>query len=156
MGLYGVLPVGRQISPDNNPTLVKREHNRDKYSCFVLRALPGRGPACAGVRMPVHPQMRVDTVHFPVIDDCAGAPPPVRGTAMRDGKGNLRIIGWGVAEDGSLTRQGTATAGAVSRVFVAKMGGGKLVAAMRDGKGRLRLISWDVRTPAPLRERPKP
>jgi ketopantoate reductase len=67
--------------------------------------------------------------------------PPQFITAMRNGSGNLELIGW-IMRDNTLTRAGTALAGAVSEVALT-IAGQRAVTAVRDGSGRLFLISWD-------------
>src|SRR6516164_9146388 len=66
--------------------------------------------------------------------------PPQFITAMRNGSGNLELIGW-IMRDNTLTRAGTALAGAVSEVALT-IAGQRAVTAVRDGRGRLFLISW--------------
>ena len=66
-------------------------------------------------------------------------------TAMRDGGGNLRLITWDIGVDGSFSRRGTATAGAISEISITHVSGSRIVVtAMRDGGGALRLIAWDI------------
>jgi hypothetical protein len=67
--------------------------------------------------------------------------PPQFISAMRNGSGNLELIGW-IIRDNALTRAGTTLAGAVSEVALT-IAGQRAVTAVRDGSGRLFLISWD-------------
>jgi hypothetical protein len=62
-------------------------------------------------------------------------------TAMKNGSGNLELIGWTVG-DNTLTRAATAYAGAVSDVALTIVGR-RAITAVRDGSGNLLLISWD-------------
>ena len=65
-------------------------------------------------------------------------------TAMRDGGGNLKLITWDIGTDGSISRRGTAAAGAISKISIARVDSSRVVTAMRDGGGNLRLITWDI------------
>ncbi|WP_427017123.1 hypothetical protein ACQCSX_00135 [Pseudarthrobacter sp. P1] len=63
-------------------------------------------------------------------------------TAVRAGNGNLKLISWGVSEDGhSISRLGDSgdQAGAVSEIALAGV-----VTAVRAGNGSLKLISWRI------------
>ena len=71
-------------------------------------------------------------------------------TAMKNGSGNLELIGWLVKNGDQLTRPqltrpkgSTATAGAVQEVALTLVGR-TAVTAVRDGSGHLLLISWNV------------
>jgi hypothetical protein len=74
-------------------------------------------------------------------------------SVVRDGEGELLLIGWAVDGDGSkLRRVGSSDAGAASQVSVAgasRSYPGKdprdmILTALRDGKGNLKLIAWDT------------
>lgn len=63
-------------------------------------------------------------------------------TAVRAGNGNLKLISWGISEDGrNISRRGDSDdqAGEVSEIAVAG-----LVTAVRAGNGSLKLISWSM------------
>lgn len=68
--------------------------------------------------------------------------------ACRDGAGNLRLISWELAQDGSLlTRCGTEVAGSARRISCAGTrddGHDFVVTACADSDNNLRLISWSV------------
>jgi hypothetical protein len=69
----------------------------------------------------------------------SGAPEFI--TAMKNGSGNLELIGW-TLRDTTLMRAATALAGAVSEVALTIVGQ-RAVTAVRDGSGKLLLISWN-------------
>jgi hypothetical protein len=69
----------------------------------------------------------------------SGAPEFI--TAMKNGSGNLELIGWTV-RDTTLTPSTPALAGAVSDVALTIVGQ-RAITAVRDGSGKLLLISWD-------------
>ncbi|NUP07421.1 MAG: hypothetical protein HOW73_15330 [Polyangiaceae bacterium] len=65
--------------------------------------------------------------------------------ALRDGLGNLKLIGYRVTNTGALIRRGDASAGAVSKIAIAEAPSGLgVVTAVRDSAGTLKLISWAV------------
>ena len=63
-------------------------------------------------------------------------------TAVRNGSGNLELIGWTISADGTtVTRAGAgATAGSVSEIEIAV--GLGIATAVRDGNGNLLVIPW--------------
>jgi hypothetical protein len=63
---------------------------------------------------------------------------------MRDGDGNLRLIAWGLSEEGFLTRLGTGTAGTIDHVAIVTGQGDSVVAAMRNAEGNLQVIAWNI------------
>lgn len=65
-------------------------------------------------------------------------------TAVRNGSGNLELIGWTISADGkTVTRAGPgATAGSVSEIEIAAAFGGGIATAVRDGSGNLLVIPW--------------
>jgi hypothetical protein len=66
---------------------------------------------------------------------------------MRDGGGNLRLIVWELSSDGNtITRRGTATAGAISEVALCRVAQATstVVTAVRDSDGDLKLIAWEI------------
>lgn len=66
-------------------------------------------------------------------------------TAVRDGSGNLKLIGWSVSSAGAIERRGEASAGAATRIALAHPGLTRdLVTALADDAGNLKLIGWDV------------
>jgi hypothetical protein len=66
-------------------------------------------------------------------------------TAVSDGAGNLKLIAWEVGSNGSLTRRGDASAGAVSELAITDWPEGPgVVTAVRTGSGTLKVISWAV------------
>jgi hypothetical protein len=70
-------------------------------------------------------------------------------TALQDGSGRLRLIGWHLGPNGKLTRLGEEQAGAADRVASALLrrdGGDTLLAltAVRGSNGALQLISYDT------------
>jgi len=72
-------------------------------------------------------------------------------TALRAGNGNLLLISWGLASDGTMTRLGDSNpagqppqAGEVSLVTIAPLGSNTVVTAVRNGRGNLELIAWNV------------
>ena len=65
-------------------------------------------------------------------------------TAVRDGDRNLRLIVWGLSEEGFLTRLGTGTAGVIDHVAIVTVRGDRVVTAMRNGEGDLQVIAWDI------------
>lgn len=68
-------------------------------------------------------------------------------TAVRDSNRNLKVTGWTVGVDGSITERHTVVdnvTGRVSEIAIATMGAGKVVTAVRDSDGDLKLISWSV------------
>ena len=71
-------------------------------------------------------------------------------TAVRNGSGNLELIGWRIDEEGKIVRAADSgkQAGAVSEIALTLLGR-RAVTAVRSGSGKLLLISWDV--PAPIK-----
>ncbi|MBP0016365.1 MAG: hypothetical protein J7647_02270 [Cyanobacteria bacterium SBLK] len=66
-------------------------------------------------------------------------------TAVRDSNADLRIIGWSVdTANADLERLGTAVAGTISNVAVAKVSNSCAITAVRDDNNNLRIISWSV------------
>jgi hypothetical protein len=67
-------------------------------------------------------------------------------TAVRDDNGNLRLTGWQVTENGTMTHLEDVEAGAVSlvRVFPAPLAAPIYITAVRDSVGNLKLITWDI------------
>jgi hypothetical protein len=71
-------------------------------------------------------------------------------TAVRDGAGNLKLISWDIAQDGTITRLDDSANEAGQATNIAIDGGGgdfspsRYVTAVRTGSGNLRLIAWDV------------
>jgi hypothetical protein len=69
-------------------------------------------------------------------------------TAVRNGSGNLELIGWSVASNGTLARWGDSgsQAGSVSEISIATMDGtgptNDVLTTVRDGSGNLLMISW--------------
>jgi hypothetical protein len=45
----------------------------------------------------------------------------------------------------TITRQGDASAGAISLVAITRAGTNRVVTAVRDGSGNLKLIAWEIR-----------
>jgi hypothetical protein len=68
-------------------------------------------------------------------------------TAVRtEGGGNLKLIGWRLNADGSLTRLADSgdQAGSVGEIALSLMTDGTVVTSVRAGDGNLELISWAV------------
>lgn len=67
-------------------------------------------------------------------------------TACRDGAGNLKLIGWRLQSDGSLTRLADSgnQAGTISEVALTRLASNRVLTSVRDGNGDLKLISWSV------------
>jgi hypothetical protein len=75
-------------------------------------------------------------------------------TAVRDGGGDLLLISWDIAQDGTITRLDDSANDAGQATNIAIDGGGapgfgnpspnRYVTAVRTGSGNLRLIAWDV------------
>lgn len=75
-------------------------------------------------------------------------------TAVRDGSGNLKVIAWQVGSDGSLTRRGDASAGAVSDIAVTDWPEGPgVVTAVRTASGTLKVIAWTVQADGAVHRR---
>lgn len=77
-------------------------------------------------------------------------------TAVRDGDGKLRVIAWGVSENGFLTRLGTGTAGAIHEVAVVATSDRQVVTAVRGGGRRLKLIAWEIAADGQVLRQPPP
>ncbi|MEP7141750.1 MAG: matrixin family metalloprotease [Ferruginibacter sp.] len=68
-------------------------------------------------------------------------------TAVRAQNGSLKLIGWNVSANGSITRTGDSAsqAGAATSIAIARNASGShFVTACRSGAGRLLLISWNI------------
>ena len=66
-------------------------------------------------------------------------------TAVQDSRGNLKVIAWDVDEDGSVTRRGDASAGAIGLHAAANMTlRRKFVTAVQDSRNNLKVIVWEV------------
>lgn len=68
-------------------------------------------------------------------------------TGLRDAGGNLKLIAWSVASDGSLSRKGEASAGPVQAVRIARVDGAlthQLVTPVITAAGMLKVIAWSV------------
>jgi hypothetical protein len=65
-------------------------------------------------------------------------------TAVRTGRGTLRLISWQVRGSSPISRLGDSgnQAGEASNIDIAR--GNRVVTALRNGSGNLLLISWDV------------
>jgi hypothetical protein len=75
-------------------------------------------------------------------------------TAVRDGSGNLKVIAWKVGSDGSLTRQGDASAGGVSQVAMTDWPAGPgVVTAVRTASGTLKVIAWALHSDGTVHRR---
>jgi hypothetical protein len=69
-------------------------------------------------------------------------------TAVRDGSGDLLLISWDVAQDGTITRldDSADAAGQATQIAISRFSASRYVTAVRTGSGNLRLIAWDVDT----------
>jgi hypothetical protein len=103
-----------------------------------------------------------DGINFTRLDDSAGeagavseiamagsesGPTGTRAvTAVRDGGGNLLLISWDIAQDGTITRldDSAGDAGQATKIAISGFSPSRYVTAVRTGSGRLRLIAWDV------------
>jgi hypothetical protein len=65
-------------------------------------------------------------------------------TAVKDSRGNLKVIMWDVDSSGNVARKGSASAGTVGLISVADMGLGRFATAVQDSSGNLKVIVWDV------------
>lgn len=66
-------------------------------------------------------------------------------TALRNGSGNLEVIVWELAADGSVTRKGSATGGAGSQISCTDWPQGPgIVTAMRTATGVMQISSWKI------------
>lgn len=66
-------------------------------------------------------------------------------TALRTASGDLKLIVWDVAADGTVTRKGDASAGAVDRVAITDWSGhAGVITAVRTGSGTLEVIAWEI------------
>ena len=75
-------------------------------------------------------------------------------TAVRDGSGNLKVIAWKVGSDGSLTRQGDASAGGISLVAMTDWPAGPgVVTAVRTASGTLKVIAWALHSDGTVHRR---
>jgi hypothetical protein len=95
----------------------------------VISRLPGEGTAGA-----------VDTISATFV----GSSGTLLTTAVRDGRGNLKIISWRLAPSGQVTQLDEASAGAVSEISAIALAATRLVTAVRDGGGNLKVIAWNV------------
>ena len=67
-------------------------------------------------------------------------------TALRNGSGNLELIGWHTAPDDFTVTRGADSeqqAGTAQEVALTLMGR-RAITAVRSGSGKLLLIAWDV------------
>lgn len=65
-------------------------------------------------------------------------------TGVKSGNGNLKLIAWSIAENGTFTRQGEATAGAIKAVQLASPAEGHVLAAVQQTDNKLKLIAYRV------------
>ncbi len=65
-------------------------------------------------------------------------------TALKDGGGDLRLIGWEIDSNGQIARKGSATAGPVSLVDLTAGRDGQVFTSVKDGDGNLRMIAYKV------------
>jgi hypothetical protein len=71
-------------------------------------------------------------------------------TALKNGSGNLELIGWRLSDDNKITREADSLqqAGTVDQIALTLIGR-RAVTAVRSGSGNLLLISWDVPSQIP-------
>ena len=96
---------------------------------------------------------RVEVSEIAVAADSMGVSPGSEDgaravTAVRDGGGNLLLISWDIARDGTITRldDSGGTAKEASQIAISRFSTSRYVTAVRTGSGRLKLIAWDVDT----------
>jgi len=65
-------------------------------------------------------------------------------TACRTSNGSLKVIGWRLNANGSLTRLADAAAGSVSDIAASLVSGSRVVTAVRTSNGSLKLITWRI------------
>ena len=66
-------------------------------------------------------------------------------TASRDSLGNLYLVTWGIASDGTITKLDDETAGKVADISIADGGDHHALTAVRDHvSGKLEVIGWQV------------
>ena len=68
-------------------------------------------------------------------------------TAVRTKEGNLKIVVWGVFDDGeSIARLGDSgsQAGAIDAIALTSLANGHIATAVRTQEGNLKLIAWEI------------